>query len=191
MQKIFNIDRSVFYFINKDFSGPSFDPIMLCLSSVYFWLVILAFVLIWGVLTYGYRFLKIPVILCLFMGLTDLVNFRMIKLSVKRYRPCHELTSYRLVVESCGGDFGFPSNHAANSMALAVGAGLLYRRKTIGVIFGLFAFFIGYSRVYLGVHYPLDIVGGFVVGIFCACIFYFPSKFLMRINLYKSGKSIK
>ncbi len=192
MQKIFNLDRSVFYFINKDFSDSFFDPIMLCLSSVYFWSGILVFVLIWGVFSHGYRFLKIPLILCLLMGITDLVNFRIIKLNVKRYRPCHEISNSRLVVESCGGDFGFPSNHAANGMALAVGVGLFYRRKKLGLLFGFFAFFIGYSRVYVGVHYPLDVLCGFLVGVLCACLFYFFLRLLIKdaFNVV-SGKDIK
>ncbi len=98
-----------------------------------------------------------------------------------RLRPCHnESIQYllRLVKESCGGKFGFFSAHASNSFAAAIFLGLLFKEFNNKVIYItiVFALLVSYSRIYLGVHYPLDIIFGSIFGIFTGTIFYLITK---------------
>lgn len=99
------------------------------------------------------------------LGITDLSATYAIKETVQRARPCYALKNPRLI-SGCGGPFGFPSNHAANAMAVAttVAAKLPFPQGALAV--GL-ASLVGLSRIYLGVHYPGDVLGGFALG---ACL---------------------
>jgi undecaprenyl-diphosphatase len=85
----------------------------------------------------------------------------LIKPGVGRLRPCHELENVRLLV-SCGGKHGFPSNHATNTFAAAVTFAFFYRRYA--AIFFALSFLVGFSRIVVGVHYPGDVLGGFLLG---------------------------
>ena len=88
----------------------------------------------------------------------------------QRLRPCYDEVlkdSIRLVKNSCGGKYGFFSAHASNSFSLAIFFGLLYKNKFRYVIYIslVYASLISYSRIYLGVHFPLDIFFGSIFGI--------------------------
>ena len=92
-----------------------------------------------------------------------------------RPRPCHDdfvFELMRLVKSSCGGRYGYFSAHAASSMALAVFLGKLLQPhvKYLYTFLIIWALFVGYSRIYIGVHYPGDVLTGFVFGIAIAFI---------------------
>lgn len=96
---------------------------------------------------------------------------------VMRYRPCHNLfigPQLHLVNGECGGQYGFISSHAANTFALATFLGLLLRLKWPKLLacLLLWAALVSYSRIYLGVHYPLDVIGGAMDGIIFGWLFY-------------------
>ena len=105
--------------------------------------------------------------------------------SLQRLRPCYNeiiQDSVRLVKESCGGKYGFFSAHASNSFSLAIFFGLLYKRNQQYLILAtvIYASLISYSRVYLGVHYPLDIFFGGLFGILNGILFYRCYKFFNK-----------
>lgn len=91
------------------------------------------------------------------------------KQSVSRLRPCHDpffSDMVRLVKSSCGGLYGYFSAHASNSFALAMFFSRIFKNgyRYFRIIFFIVAFLIGYSRIYLGVHYPLDVISGAIYG---------------------------
>ena len=97
--------------------------------------------------------------------------------SFQRLRPCYNeliADSLRLVKESCGGRYGFFSAHASNSFSLAIFFGLLLRssNRLFIFLFAIYAFLISYSRIYLGVHYPIDILVGAIFGTINAIVLF-------------------
>jgi undecaprenyl-diphosphatase len=94
-------------------------------------------------------------------ALTDQVSSHLIKPLVARPRPCHTVEGVRLLYR-CGATYAFPSSHAVTTMAAAIFFGLLYRRMLWPLL--MLSLIISYSRIYLGIHYPLDILGGWALG---------------------------
>lgn len=100
----------------------------------------------------------------------DLVSVRMFKNVFERLRPCHveDFEGLSLVAESCGGMYGFVSSHAANSFAIAMVFFMLFNKKFSSHWIFWWAGIIAYSRVYIGVHYPSDVLVGAIVGVVVA-----------------------
>mgnify|MGYP000057571110 FL=1 len=100
------------------------------------------------------------------VAVADQFSSSLLKPLFKRLRPCHvdEFQSWIHLPAGCGGMFGFCSSHAANSFAIAVGFYLLTKNKSAGIALVLWASIISYSRIYLGAHYPLDVIVGALVG---------------------------
>ncbi len=99
------------------------------------------------------------------------------KYGFKRLRPCHDesiLNSIRLVKDSCGGLYSYFSAHAANAMAIVFFFGHLLKDRLKYIFIGLilWAVLVAYSRVYIGVHFPLDILTGMLFGVLYGTLFY-------------------
>ncbi len=104
-------------------------------------------------------------------GLADFFKY-----GVQRLRPCYdaELSGLvRLVKTSCGGRFSFFSAHAANTFAIAFFFTFILRSKYryIGFLLVFWAFLVAYSRIYIGVHFPLDVITGALVGLLFSWLF--------------------
>lgn len=168
-------DRETFLALNG-LGTEGWDGFWLFLSDKWF-AIPLYLLLAWVALRdLGWRrLLLLFVFVALLITCTDqLSNF--FKVGVGRLRPCHDpgLAPYvRLVKASCGGQFGFFSAHAANAFGLAAFFTTLWgrARRVGGMLLILWAVAVGYSRIYLGVHFPLDILAGFVVGGFFGWMF--------------------
>ena len=126
----------------------------------------------------GSSLLRVLIILAGFavaVGLSDFVSSGIIKPWVCRLRPTHEpeiAGLIHLVNGYTGGLYGFVSSHAANTMACALLFALLYRNKYATVGLMLWVALNCYSRMYLGVHYPADIIGGLAIGAMMATLTY-------------------
>ena len=108
------------------------------------------------------------VIAGILVGLSDLLGYQVLKPFFARQRPCHSLEMVELL-KGCGGRFGFPSNHAMNSATFAYFLTLHYRSPWLLFLVG-FAGLVALSRVYLGVHYPMDILFGHSLGFLIALL---------------------
>jgi membrane-associated phospholipid phosphatase len=156
-------DEALFRWINTDLANPFFDTLMPWItnlekspSGLAFLGLILAF-LVWRI---GYRLLVGFVFAGIAVGLADATSHYLIKQYFQRARPSGLADAIVRTFPHVG--FSFPSNHAANNMAIAVVLGFMVPRWRPWFL--MWALLIGLSRIYVGVHYPMDVLGGFLVG---------------------------
>lgn len=169
-------DQKLLLLINS-LHTPLLDNLMWIASDKWTWLPLYALL---TALIYQHhsplRATLIILTICLTIAATDQTCATIIRPAVQRLRPSnpdnpispliHIVNDYR------GGKYGFPSCHAANTFALAITISLLYAKAHISIPMITWAAIISYSRIYLGVHYPGDILGGIIVGTTYALIFH-------------------
>jgi undecaprenyl-diphosphatase len=161
------IDRQLFLFLNS-INSPFFDQVMHAISGRLIWVPLYLAILIYLVIKYKRKFLIILLFIILAATLADQASV-LFKNLVQRLRPCHEPALDGLVhlfKGECGGKFSFVSSHAANSFDVAMLSLLLIRKRWFTISILLWATVIGYSRIYLGVHYPGDVICGSLLGMF-------------------------
>ncbi len=162
---LLSLDRSVFFLINQTLSNPVFDLILPFLTDLnrmlggkIFFIGVLLLLLIRG----GRKGRIAVLVLIVTITLSDRLSSFGIKPLVNRERPCQTLEGVRLLT-NCGGGKSFPSSHAVNMTAAAVVLASFYKRWRWG--FYAIAGMICYSRPYVGVHYPSDVIGGALIGL--------------------------
>ncbi|MBE0663262.1 MAG: phosphatase PAP2 family protein [Bacteroidales bacterium] len=170
-----NIDTQLFLFFNG-FHNPFGDFVMYWLSDKYIWVPLYAFLLYLLFRYYGKKAFIFMVLVALLITISDQVSVHFFKNVFLRLRPCHEpaLEGMVYTLGRCGGKYGFISSHASNSFAIAVFMALLLWNKvrTVAIIMLIWAAMVSYSRVYLGVHYPGDVLVGGMVGALEALLVY-------------------
>ncbi|RAU83490.1 phosphatase PAP2 family protein [Pontibacter arcticus] len=145
---------------------------MIFVSNKYVWIPFYLGLIIYIIYRYRRQSLAMLLLAVAAVGAADYIASGIFKPYFARLRPCHnpDLAQVVNIVEGCGGKFGFLSSHASTGFALAVFFSLILsgKYKYFKAVLILWAFVVSYSRIYLGVHYPGDLLGGALVGALCA-----------------------
>jgi undecaprenyl-diphosphatase len=168
MDFIAQLDRQLFLIINGCHT-PILDFIMFWLSDKYIWIPLYAILLILLIKENRRQWWLLLIAVVLLVVLTDQISVKLFKDVFQRLRPCHDPLldgMARVLNDHCGGAYGFVSSHAANTFGLAVFVGFLLKNRFKWILWALllWAAMISYSRVYLGVHFPGDVLAGGMVG---------------------------
>ncbi len=171
MEQLQLLDEYFFRVINSN-GWSMMDDIMVWISSKWLWVPLYLYILYLLFKEYKESFIKILFAIGALVFVADYGSVHLFKDIFERLRPCHILEGIR-VVDGCGGQYGFVSSHASNAFALAFFVPLLLRKRLLFIILFSWAVLIGFSRVYLGVHYPFDIVGGMFWALFVSLLIYY------------------
>lgn len=181
-----NIDTQLFLYLNS-YHNSFFDVVMHWITNRYFWIPVYLFLLILIWVKFK-RKIWLIALTCIAMIVVSDQGSVWIKKNCKRHRPCHNISIQSKVhlVDGCGGEFGFVSSHASNTFALAMFMSLLFggfkkriskdqkinkEKNFFPIIIFIWASLVSYSRIYVGVHYPIDLIGGALLGVILGFLF--------------------
>lgn len=167
--EVWQADCEIFFAINHGLSSPLLDDIALVLRDRFTWLPLYILATTFIIWRWRMKGLMIVMAAALTVLLTEAASSWILKPIFMRPRPCHDpdLPGYvNLVVDQCRFSFSFPSSHAANHFGLAFFFTWLWGKsfRWLVPLLMLWALLICLSQIYVGVHYPLDIFGGLVLG---------------------------
>lgn len=170
LQLLEQTDRRVFQLINRQLSWNGFDELFPLWRTPEFWTPLYLFLLLFMLLNFRKKAGWWILYFIVTVSLMDTIGNKLIKQTVQRLRPCNDpdmIETLVLRVPNCGTGYSFISNHAANHFAMA-----MFAFVTIGSLVGtwrwlffFWAFSIGWAQIYVGVHYPSDVLVGSLLGL--------------------------
>ena len=163
-------DTNIFLLING-IHAPFFDSFMFLVSEKLVWIPLYISVLYVLIRHWKKEAIWLVLALILCIVISDQIASGILKDLVKRLRPSHaeDLKGLvHLVKGYTGGNYGFASSHASNAAGFALLSSLVLKRRIYTYSILAWALITGYSRIYLGVHYPSDVLGGFLIGALAA-----------------------
>jgi undecaprenyl-diphosphatase len=177
LTNLIQLDTTLFYFFNVKLQNGFLDFLMPIMTNLDYWRIPLGLMVI-SLLIFGKKKGRMAVLL-LVLGITlsDQLCNNVLKPLIGRIRPCNVLENIHLLV-NCTKSYSFPSSHAMNMFTGCTLLSFTYRK--LKVIFFIIAILVSYSRIYVGVHYPFDVLAGVILGIFCAFIIIILFKFVQK-----------
>lgn len=171
LERIKELDEQLFLFLNG-LHNDFFDVVMYWVTYKYTWFPFYFLLIVLVIWRYRWQGALMMLAVLIAVGLSDQLTSGFMKPFFGRLRPCHDpdLQGMVHVVAGCGGRFGFASSHASTTFGLAMSLWLMLRGWTSKFAYAfLWAAIVSYSRIYVGVHYPVDILigalGGTMVGL--------------------------
>ncbi len=168
IEEILHIDQALFLWLNAH-HHTAIDVAMQWITERNTWIPFYLMLIVYLVYQLGWnKGLSLVLLLFLAVGLSDFLASGVFKPYFQRLRPCNDVLIKDSVhlVKGCGGKYGFVSSHAANVFALFMGLNIALKWNRFFKYSVLsWAIIVAYSRIYVGVHYPLDIIFGAILGI--------------------------
>jgi len=176
LKELIQLDKSLFLYLNG-IGTTTWDGFWLFVTGKWNSIPLYTLLLLLSFKNLGLKKTLILIVaIALLITVTDqMANF--FKYGIQRLRPCHDLEVnhlMRLVKSYCGGKFGYFSAHAGNSFAIATFFAILFKKKIkySSILLLLWALLVAYSRIYIGVHFPLDVITGVGLGSFFGWLFH-------------------
>ena len=172
MEVIKQIDQSLLLFLNS-FHNDFWDKAVTLFTSIEIWIPFYLLIIYFIIKTYKKNSIYILILIALSIAVSDQFS-GLIKNSVQRLRPTHDPVLENLVhnIYSKGGLLAFFSAHAANTFTIAVITAKLFKNRLFTIMIFTWAILVSYTRIYLGMHYPGDILTGWIWGILAGLAFY-------------------
>jgi undecaprenyl-diphosphatase len=169
-EKLEKMDQWLFIQINSHFTNPVFDSVMPFMREAMNWIPLYLFLIVFALLNFRAKGAWWILFFIITVALTDMIGNYGFKHNFQRIRPCGDPDFFmhvRLLVDHCSTGFSFTSNHAANHFGIGTFFYITTRPllKKWAVAGWVWAGLISYAQVYVGVHYPLDILGGALLGL--------------------------
>jgi undecaprenyl-diphosphatase len=179
LNQLKSLDNGLLLFINGSHS-LFLDKVMWIASEKTTWIPLYFLLLVTVIIKFKKKW-WLPFILAFAAVIVSDQLCNAVKELAMRYRPSHNIFlagKLHYVNNYTGGLYGFVSSHASNSMALTVFACSLIPKRGIIALMVFYLVIVCYSRIYLGVHYPSDVLGGLLLGLFCGSMFYWLYRWL-------------
>ena len=182
LNRLLDSDRWLFKKINSEWTNPLFDSLLPFMRESLHWAPLYLFLIVFITLNFKNGWWWVLFFICT-VSLTDMTGTYLFKHNFERLRPCMDpdfYTQVRLVINRCSGGFSFISNHAANHFGMTAFAFFTFKNHFTSSWFKLIFLWpalIAYAQVYIGVHYPLDVFCGSLVGL---CIGFLVSRFFNK-----------
>jgi undecaprenyl-diphosphatase len=176
LELLINWDKELFLLINTQWHNAFLDLVLPYWRTKTTWIPLYILLLLVIGKDRGFKTVWVLIVLGLTILLADQISSEWIKKVVERVRPCNDssLANVRSLIP-CGGGFSFTSSHATNHFALVMQLFLLFRmtwKTSYFVALFVWAALIAYAQVYVGVHYPLDVLAGGFLGCILAWLVY-------------------
>ncbi|NTW49374.1 MAG: phosphatase PAP2 family protein [Chlorobiales bacterium] len=198
MEQLYQIDVSLFKLINEGLANPFLDVVMVFLTSFKKSWFIAALTCIYVLVRRKKEGLVILVLFGLAIALADQTASSFFKPLIERTRPCFALENVNLLVRQTR-SYSFASSHAANTAAVATLIWIFFSKsgrtdRLFALAVAVYAVLVGYSRIYVGVHYPSDVLGGMVIGVASGSLVYLAYSYTMKnyihLHLAKTDRAI-
>jgi membrane-associated phospholipid phosphatase len=163
------VDNFLFTQINSHFTNSFLDTVLPFIRNSIFWIPLYLFLLVFILVNFGNKGWLWITALIITVTLTDQISSHVIKILVQRPRPCSNTTlqmPVRLLLSNCSGGYSFTSSHATNHFGVATFIAITLKQY-LGKwqwLFIVWAAVISYAQIYVGVHYPFDVLCGALLG---------------------------